>query len=66
MKEPISYKKAVAELDEILNTLENAEPDVDQMAQKVRRATELIKYCKQKLSKTDAEIQAIFEEMKDI
>lgn len=63
MKAPISYKKAIEELESILQFLEQNEADVDQMTQKLKRATELIAYCRDKLHKTDLELQVIFKEL---
>ncbi len=39
--------------------MENAELDIDQMSEQLKRAQELIKFCKDKLTKTDEEIQKI-------
>ncbi|MCK9300855.1 MAG: exodeoxyribonuclease VII small subunit [Bacteroidales bacterium] len=63
MKTNITYKKAIEELEQILQFLEQSEPDVDQMTQKLKRATELIGFCREKLHKTDEELQAIFKEL---
>ncbi len=63
MKSPISYQKAIEELESILQFLEQNEADVDQMTQKLKRATELIGFCREKLHKTDLELQAIFKEL---
>ena len=63
MKTPVSYKKAIEELEGILLFLEQGEPDIDQMTQKLKRATELIAFCREKLYKTDEELQAIFKEL---
>ena len=39
--------------------MENDELDIDQMAEELKRAQELIKLCKDKLTKTDEEIKKI-------
>ena len=39
--------------------MENDELDIDQMAEELKRAQELIKLCKDKLTKTDEEIHKI-------
>ena len=61
MKE-IKYEAALAELQAIVNKLENDELDIDQMSEKLKRAQELIKLCKDKLTKTDEEIKKILSE----
>ena len=63
MKAPTSYKKAIEELESILQLLEQNEVDEDQMTQQLKRATELIGFCREKLHKTDVELQAIFKEL---
>ena len=57
MNENIKYEAAMAELQSIVHKMENDELDIDQMAEQLKRAQELIKLCKDKLTKTDAEIK---------
>ena len=59
MKEELKYEAAFAELQTIVRKMENDELDIDQMAKQLKRAQELIKLCKDKLTKTDAEIKKI-------
>jgi len=59
-----SYNAAMQEVEEILASLEKNNLDVDEMSLKVKRATELLQACKQKLYQADAEIQAVFENVK--
>ena len=59
MNETINYEKALQELQTIVKHMENDELDIDQMATQLRRAKELIKLCKDKLTKTDEEIKQI-------
>lgn len=56
------YEKAMAELQSIVNKMENDELDVDQLSEQLKRAQELIKFCKDKLTKTDEEIKKILAE----
>ena len=62
MKEEINYEKAVGELEEIVRKMENDQLDMDSLTQKLRRAQTLIRFCKDKLTKTDEEIKKILEE----
>ena len=41
--------------------MENEEPDIDSLGEQLRRAQQLIKLCKAKLTKTDKEIKDILE-----
>ena len=59
MKEDVKYEAAMAELQSIVRKMENDELDIDQMAEQLKRAQELIKLCKDKLTKTYAEIKKI-------
>lgn len=60
MKTQPSYRQAMEELDGILTSMENGTTDFDQLSKQLKRAAELIRFCRQKLKETDAEIQAIF------
>jgi len=59
----ISYKEAVAEIENILEKIENEELDVDDLTEKVKRVSSLIKLCKEKLHNTEQEVEKILKEM---
>jgi exodeoxyribonuclease VII small subunit len=61
-KQKISYSEAVSEIEEILNQIENGELDVDELTEKVKRVTMLIKICKTKLKSTEEELKSILGE----
>lgn len=60
MDEP-GYAEAIAEIERIIGRFRNEEMDVDSLAAEVRRATELIAACKEKLRKAEAEVNQILE-----
>jgi exodeoxyribonuclease VII small subunit len=60
-----SYKEAIIELEEILQKLENSELDVDDLTLNVKRASELIKFCKARLYETETEIEKIIEDIEE-
>lgn len=62
-KQTKTYTESITELEEILAQIEHEELDVDVLTEKVQRAAELIKSCKEKLQKTDAQVQKILDEM---
>ena len=62
MNKEIKYEEAFAELQSITCKMENDELDIDQMSEQLKRAQELIKLCKDKLTKTDEEIKKILAE----
>ncbi len=63
-KQKISYSVAVAELEKILFDLENnSEVNMDVIAQKVKRAAELMEICKKQLHEIDTELEKILEDI---
>ncbi len=63
MKEPITYTKAFEELQEIVSEIEQGEITVDELSAKVKRASELIKVCKEKLTSTEEDVNKILKEL---
>ena len=61
-KKEIKYEEAVAQLEEIVDKMENDELDIDQLSDQLKRAKELVKLCKDKLAKTDEEIKKLLSE----
>lgn len=61
----ISYNEAMTEIEEILDKIENEEPDVDELAEKVKRVAVLLKICKEKLLKTNEQVEQVLKEMED-
>lgn len=59
----INYTKAFEELQDIVNDLENGDISVDVLAKKVKRASELIKICKTKLTSTEEDVSKILKEL---
>lgn len=57
----MKYEDAMRELERIVARMENEEPDIDSLGEQLRRAQQLIKLCKAKLTKTDKEIKDILE-----
>ncbi len=63
MKKEILYTKAIEELEEIVTSIENEDVNVDELSVKVKRAAELINICKDKLQKTEEEVDKILKEI---
>lgn len=61
MSKPQNYKDALEEIESIVGEIENETVDVDVLTEKVKRASSLIKFCKEKLRKTDNEIKKVLE-----
>lgn len=60
-KKEQTYGEAMKELQEIMHAVENEELDVDVLMEKVKKAAALIKFCKEKLVKTNDEIQKVLD-----
>ena len=59
-----TYTEAFEELQEIVRQMENADISVDDLSEKIKRASLLIKICKDKLTKTEEEVTKIMDEIK--
>jgi len=59
----INYTDAFDELQEIVSDMEDGQINVDELAQKVKRATELIRICKNKLTATEGDVQKILKDL---
>ena len=57
----IKYEEAVRQLEAIVDKMELGELDIDSMAAQLKQAQELVKLCKQKLKRTDDEIQKLLD-----
>ena len=64
-KKTVTYSEAMAEVEEILEKIENEELDVDDLAEKVKRVSVLLKICKDKLLKTNEQVEQILKEMEE-
>lgn len=62
-KKSLSYREAVKEIEEILSQIENEELEVDELTEKVKRATTLLKWCREKLRSTEVEIDSILKDI---
>ena len=58
----MTYKEAIAEIEQILKSLREEQNSIDTLTERVARATELIELCRTKLRKAEGEVNKIFEE----
>jgi exodeoxyribonuclease VII small subunit len=63
-KKELSYREAYARLEEIQALIESNRLDVDDLNDKLKEASLLIKLCKEKLFKVNEETRKILEEIK--
>ena len=59
----IGYADAMAELTVILQDLERDDIDVDVLAERVRRASELIRLCRARIARAQADVDAIVTDL---
>ncbi len=59
----ITYTEAFEELKEIVDQLENDSISVDELTEKMKRATVLMKICRDKLTKTEEEVNKTITEL---
>ena len=57
----IGYAEALAELEEILTELERPDVDVDVLASKVQRASELIKLCRDRIGNARMQVEKVVD-----
>ena len=62
-EEAPGYAEALEELEEILAELEGDQLDVDVLADRVRRASELITICRGRIARAQADVDAIVVEL---
>lgn len=63
MEKTLTYEAAYNELVQIAKEIESESVSVDVLAQRVKRASELITYCQTKLKSTEAEVNNIINQM---
>lgn len=65
METNMTYESAFAELTEISHDIENETISVDQLAEKVKRASELITFCQTRLRITEEEVSNIIKNIEN-
>ena len=59
----IGYAEAQRELDAILAELERSDVDVDRLAERVQRAAELIRLCRERIGAARVHIEQVVAEL---
>jgi exodeoxyribonuclease VII small subunit len=65
MAKEINYTEAFEELQTIVADIEEGEISVDELSIKVKRAAELIKVCKHKLTSTEEDVTQILKDLEE-
>ncbi|HVK46758.1 MAG TPA: exodeoxyribonuclease VII small subunit [Pseudobacter sp.] len=59
----LDYTLAFEELQQIVNDIELGEISVDELSDKVKRAAELIRICRNRLTTTEEDVNKIIKEL---
>lgn len=62
---PENYAEAIAEVEKIVARFGDGSLDVDTLAAEVKRATELIAWCKGRLAKAEADVNEVLNDTSD-
>ncbi|MCB9298883.1 MAG: exodeoxyribonuclease VII small subunit [Lewinellaceae bacterium] len=57
----LTYEEAMQELQQIVAQLQEDAVSVDELSDKVKRAAELIAYCREKLRTTEESLEGLLE-----
>lgn len=63
MNKNLTYEQAYEELSQIAREIESETISVDLLAEKVKRASELVAFCQSKLKATEVEVNRIIDQM---
>ncbi len=61
----MNYTEAIEELEAIVQDIESADINVDELSEKVKRASELVRFCRKTLNATEMEVQNILKDLKE-
>jgi len=59
----LTYSQALKELEKIVKEIESEEVDVDILAEKIKRASQILTFCKGKLRTAEDEVKKVLTEM---
>ncbi len=58
----MKYEEAIKNIESIVSMMESGKLDLDQLEEKLKEAQQLIKLCRDKLTKTDEEISKLLQQ----
>ena len=61
----LGFRQAMEELEGILQRIEGEEIDIDQLAQELRRAAQLLDLCRGKIRKAEVEVTQIVQHLEE-
>ncbi len=61
--EKLTYSDALAELQQLAADLENDDISIDELSDKIKRASQLLEFCQDKLRSTEEDVKKILLKM---
>lgn len=61
-KKQLTYEEALKRLEELVSKMESGELSIDQLGHALQESQALIKHCREKLYKTEEQINTILQE----
>ena len=62
MKQPTTFEEATARLEAIVRRMEDGQLNIDAITSQLKEAKQLVKFCRDKLTKTDKEVNDILKD----
>lgn len=59
MKKELTYEAALAELEDIVGKVERGELAIDQLTSQLKRAQELLAFCKKQLTQVETDVNSL-------
>lgn len=59
MKKELTYEAALAELEDIVGKVERGELAIDQLTTQLKRAQELLAFCKNQLTQVETDVNSL-------
>ncbi len=66
MEKELTYQEAVKELEAIVARMESDGCDIDKLSEYTTRALQLLKFCKERLFKTNEEVERCLAELRNV
>lgn len=60
---PATYSAAIRELETIVRNMQSDDCDIDNLSKYTARSLQLLKFCKERLQLTDAELKKLLAEL---
>ena len=64
-KKESGYRQSIEEIEAILAKIESGETDIDDLAAEIKRAAKLLQSCKEKLFRTEQDVERIMKQKND-